>query len=79
VLSPHWPELLGALGFPIHYRGHHLHVRVSGRGAEVSVGPQDVPPVLIECRGRVEHVRPGRTVRFSAGVDDRPELPKASR
>jgi trehalose/maltose hydrolase-like predicted phosphorylase len=79
VLSPHWPESLGALGFPIHYRGHHLHVRLSGRGAEVSVGPQDLPPVLIECRGRVEHVRPGRTIRFSAGVGDRPELPKASR
>lgn len=64
VLSPHWPESLGALGFPIHYRGHHLHVRVSGRGAEVSVGPQDVPPVLIECRGRVEQVAAGRTIRF---------------
>ena len=31
VLSPHWPESLGALGFPIHYRGHHVHVRVSGK------------------------------------------------
>jgi alpha,alpha-trehalase len=64
VLSPHWPESLGALGFPIHYRGHHLHVRISGRGAEVSVGPQDVPPVLIECHGRVEQVFAGRTIRF---------------
>ncbi|WP_101949639.1 trehalose-phosphatase [Mycobacterium sp. 3519A] len=73
VLAPHWPESLGALGFPIHYRGHHLHVRVSGRGAEVSVGPQDVPPVLIECRGRVEEVVAGRTIRFPDGFDD--ELP----
>jgi trehalose-phosphatase len=64
VLSPHWPESLGALGFPIHYRGHHLHVRVSGKGAEVSVDPRDMPPVVIECRGRVEQLEPGRTIRF---------------
>jgi alpha,alpha-trehalase len=64
VLSPHWPESLGALAFPIHYRGHHLHVRVSGKGAEVSVDPRDVPPVVIECRGRVEHLAPGCTIRF---------------
>ena len=64
VLSPHWPESLGALGFPIHYRGHHLHLRVSGRGAEVSVGPRDLPPVTIECHGRVEQIAPGRTIRF---------------
>ena len=69
VLSPHWPESLGALGFPIHYRGHHMHVRVSGKGAEVSVGPRDVPPVVIECRGRVEHLAPGCTVRFPNGPD----------
>jgi trehalose-phosphatase len=64
VLSPHWPESLGALGFPIHYRGHHLHVRVSGKGAEVSVGPRDGSPAVIECRGRVESLAPGCTIRF---------------
>nr|CRL73918.1 trehalose-phosphatase [Mycolicibacterium malmesburyense] len=64
VLSPQWPESLGALGFPIHYRGHHLHIRVSGRGAEVSVGPHDVPPVTIECRGRVQQLIPGSVIRF---------------
>lgn len=64
ILSPQWSESLGALGFPIHYRGHHLHVRVSGRGAEVSVGPQEVAPIVIECRGRVHSLAPGRTVRF---------------
>ncbi|MGX9791158.1 trehalose-phosphatase [Mycobacterium sp. MMS18-G62] len=67
VLSPHWPEMLGALGFPIHYRGHHLHIRVSGKGAEVSVDPRDVPPVAIECRGRVEQLAPGCTIRFPNG------------
>ncbi|MGV0871239.1 trehalose-phosphatase [Mycolicibacterium sp. XJ879] len=64
ILAPNWPESLGALGFPLHYRGHHLHVRVSGKGAEVSVDPRDVPPVMIECRGRIEHLAPGRTIRF---------------
>ena len=65
VLSPLWPESLGALGFPIHYRGHHLHLRVSGRGAEISVDPRDVPPIQVECRGRVETLAPGTTIRFS--------------
>ena len=67
MLSPHWPESLGVLGFPIHYRGHHLHLRVSGKGAEVSVDPRDVPPVVIECRGRVEQLAPGCTIRFPSG------------
>lgn len=65
VLSPLWPEYLGALGFPIHYRGNHLHLRVSGKGAEISVEPRDVPPVQIECRGRVELLVPGSVVRFT--------------
>jgi alpha,alpha-trehalase len=67
VLSPHWPESLGALGVPIHYRGHHLHVRVSGKGAEVSLDPRDIPPVVIECRGQVEQLAPGCTIRFPGG------------
>ncbi|BBX03902.1 trehalose-phosphatase [Mycolicibacterium moriokaense] len=70
VLSPHWPDSLGALGFPVHYRGHHVYIRVSGKGAEVSVDPCDVPPVVIECRGRVEQLRPGCTVRFPSGSFD---------
>nr|WP_234712947.1 trehalose-phosphatase [Mycolicibacterium komanii] len=69
VLSPQWPESLGALGFPIHYRGHHLHVRVSGRGAEVSVGPHSVPPVTVECRGRVQQLEPGSIIRFFSEPD----------
>ena len=74
VLSPNWPESLGALGFPIHYRGLHMHVRVSGKGAEVSVDPRDVPPVVIECRGRVERLAPGCTIRFPNGLTDGPDL-----
>jgi trehalose/maltose hydrolase-like predicted phosphorylase len=66
VLSPNWPKSVGTLGFPIHYRGHHLHLRISGEGAEVSVDPRDVPPVAIECRGRVEQLAPGRMIRFAS-------------
>ena len=65
VLSPHWPEYLGALGFPIHYRGNHLHLWISGKGAEVSVDPRDVPSIEIECNGRVEQLTPGRVLRFA--------------
>jgi trehalose/maltose hydrolase-like predicted phosphorylase len=65
VLSPQWPEFLGPLGFPLHYRGSHLHVRVSGKGAEISVDPRDVPPVEVECRGRVERLMPGSVIRFT--------------
>jgi len=65
VLSPHLPEYLGALSFPIHYRGNHLHLRISGKGAEISVDPRDVPPVEVECRGRVEQLTPGRVIRFT--------------
>ncbi|MET0993933.1 MAG: trehalose-phosphatase [Mycobacterium sp.] len=72
VLSPHWPESLGALGFPIHYRGLHLHVRVSGKGAEVSVDPRNVPPVVIECRGRTQQLAPGCTIRFPTGPSGGP-------
>ncbi len=64
ILSPHWPESAPALGFPIHYRGHHLYLRVSGKVAEVSADPRDVPPIEIECRGRVERLESGKTVRF---------------
>ena len=41
ILSPHWPETLGVLAIPIHYRGLHLHLRVSGKGVIISVDPRD--------------------------------------
>jgi alpha,alpha-trehalase len=64
ILSPNWPESAPPLGFPIHYRGHRLHVLVSGKGAEVSMDPQTLPPIEIECHGRVERLQPGSTIRF---------------
>jgi alpha,alpha-trehalase len=65
VLSPYWPKSLGILGFPFHYRGHHLHIRVSGRGAEVSADPRPAPPIVIECKGRVVELASGSKVRFA--------------
>ena len=64
VLSPNWPETLGVLAFPIHYRGLHLHLRISGKGAIISVDPRDARGVEVECRGRVVQLMPGTTVRF---------------
>ena len=64
VLGPDWPESLGVLAFPIHYRGHRLHLRVSGKSVDISADPRESPPVEIECRGHVQRLLPGRTVRF---------------
>jgi alpha,alpha-trehalase len=64
ILSPHWPETLGVLAFPILYRGLHLHLRISGKGAIISVDPRDARGVEVECRGRVVQLMPGTTVRF---------------
>ncbi len=65
ILSPHWPETLGVLALPIHYRGLHLHLRVSGKGVIISVDPRDAAAgIEVECRGRVVQLMPGTTVRF---------------
>jgi trehalose-phosphatase len=64
ILSPYWPESLGVLAIPIHYRGLHLHLRVSGKGVIISVDPRDAEGIEVECRGRVVQLMPGTTVRF---------------
>ena len=64
ILNPMWPESLGALRMPIYYRGYRMHLTIKGRSAELSVDPADHPPVEIECRGRVETLTPGTTLRF---------------
>ena len=67
VLSPSWPQAEPPLAVSLHYRGQHLHVRVRGRGAEVSAEYRpDAVPVLIECRGRVASLAPGHTLSFEA-------------
>lgn len=64
ILSPHWPESLGVLAIPIHYRGLHLHLRLSGRGVIISVDPRDAAGIEVECHGQVVQLMPGTTVRF---------------
>jgi alpha,alpha-trehalase len=64
ILSPHWPEKLGVLAIPIHYRGLHLHLRVSGKGVIISVDPRDAAGIEVECHGQVVQLMPGTTVRF---------------
>lgn len=63
VLSPHWPETLGNLEFPIFYRGHRLYLRISGRQVQVSAGAGNQPPIIIECRGHVAELQPGGTIQ----------------
>ncbi len=64
ILNPMWPESLGALRMPIHYRGYRMHLTVTGRSAEVSIDPADHPPIVIECRGQVATLSPGTSIRF---------------
>jgi len=65
ILNLNWPETLGMLAFPFHYRGLHLHLRVSGKGAIVSVDPRDTQGIEVEYRGRVRYLAPGTTTTFS--------------
>ena len=81
ILSPHWPESLGVLAIPIHYRGLHLHLRVSGKGVIISVDPRDAAGIEVECRGRVvaADARNHRPIpRLMAGFEDVTPLPDLS-
>ena len=64
ILSPYWPKQLGVLAIPIHYRGLHLHLRVSGKGVIISVDPRDAAGIEVECHGEVVELMPGTTIRF---------------
>jgi alpha,alpha-trehalase len=64
ILNPMWPEELGALRMPIHYRGYRMHLTITGRSAKISVDPADHPPVVIECRGQVATLMPGTSIGF---------------
>lgn len=64
IINPMFPESLGALRMPIYYRGYRMHLTIEGRSAELSVDPADHPPVEIECRGRLETLTPGTSLRF---------------
>jgi trehalose-phosphatase len=64
ILNPMWPESLGALRMPIYYRGHRIHLTITGRSAEVSIDPADRAPIEIECQGRIQTLTPGTSLRF---------------
>ncbi|WP_312884778.1 trehalose-phosphatase [Nocardia barduliensis] len=64
VFCPFWPETLGALSFPMIYRGHRLTVRVSGQGVEISSDPGASAPIEITCRDQTARLKPGETVRL---------------
>ena len=64
ILNPHWPETLGELAVPIHYRGLRLHLRVSGKGVIISVDPRGAGGIEVQCHGQVKRLTPGSTVEF---------------
>ncbi|MEV6426396.1 trehalose-phosphatase [Nocardia sp. NPDC051463] len=64
IFCPSWPESMGAMSFPMIYRGHRLTVRVSGEGVEISSDPGASPPIEISCRDQIARLTPGDTVRL---------------
>lgn len=62
ILAPHWPKALDPIEFPFVYRGQRLHLRVSGRAAELTSEAGNDAPIAVECRGRVQRLLPGHTV-----------------
>ncbi|WP_281180763.1 trehalose-phosphatase [Nocardia lijiangensis] len=64
IFCPHWPASLGALSFPIVYRGHRLTVHISGDSIEVGSDPGPSPPIEIDCRGQIAHLAAGETLRL---------------
>ncbi len=65
VLGPHWPEALGPIEFPFVYRGHRLHLRISGRTGALTSEGGNAGPITVECRGRIQHLQPGRTIEVA--------------
>ncbi|MFR9749648.1 trehalose-phosphatase [Nocardia sp. 004] len=64
IFCPQWPAALGALSFPMIYRGHRLMVRISDGGVEISADPGISPPIEIICRDRTVRLAAGNTVRL---------------
>ncbi|OBG93776.1 hypothetical protein A5697_03875 [Mycobacterium sp. E3251] len=65
ILSPQWPDALGSIEFPFLYRGQRLHLRVSGRAAQLTSEAGNSASVAVECRGRLQHLLPGHTVEVA--------------
>ncbi|MEU7766600.1 trehalose-phosphatase [Nocardia sp. NPDC049190] len=64
IFNPRWPQSLGALSFPIVYRGHRLTVRIDADTVEVASDPDHAQAVEIECRNKRYRLEAGGTVRF---------------
>ncbi|MGO8853302.1 trehalose-phosphatase [Mycobacterium sp.] len=65
ILGPQWPEALGPIEFPFLYRGHRLHLRISGRTGALTSEGGNSGPIPVECRGSVQHLLPGHTIEVS--------------
>lgn len=64
VLGPMWPETAGPLTCSLWYRGHRLRLAISGRTAEVSADPTGAPTIEVECRGHIQPLSSGQTIRI---------------
>lgn len=62
VLGPMLPDSLGTLTFAMMYRGAELRIRVTGRRATLTAGPEQVVPLTIECRGVRWRLEAGQTI-----------------
>nr|WP_231985694.1 trehalose-phosphatase [Mycobacterium sp. E3247] len=65
ILSPQWPKALDPIEFPFVYRGQRLHLRVSGRAADLTSEAGNSASIAVECRGRVHHLLPGHAVEVA--------------
>jgi alpha,alpha-trehalase len=65
ILGPQWPEALGPIEFPFVYRGHRLHLRISGRAGALTSERGNTGPILVECRGSAQRLLPGHTIEVS--------------
>jgi alpha,alpha-trehalase len=65
VLGPQLPEALGPIEFAFVYRGHRLHLQVSGRSGSLTSEGGNAGPIPVECRGAVQHLLPGHTIEVS--------------
>jgi trehalose 6-phosphate phosphatase len=63
-LNPQWPAELGVLEFAIHYRGHSLTVRISGKKVRVAAGPGVLAPIRLSCGGQDAMLGPGEAVEL---------------
>lgn len=65
IVSPHWPDALGAIEFPLVYRGQRLHLRVSGRGCTLTSEAGNAAPITVEYRWKPHRLAPGHTVELT--------------